>query len=251
MNATDTKFRDPAEVTHVQFGGRVASVRNGIAYLVYTGRIAGTHECSPEGRPGQQYSVEVNMIGGVGTYDIQSGQMLSLTWVCEVLARVFPSASPPPAARSAAIAEWRRGDPMAAAQFKPKAPRPETKIEVVDSTPEEALKTFLLALAAQDETTLRAVALPHDDFGLLLKGPVSSPDQLALLRARLQEKPIKRLTAGDQVNMPNGESRVIKLADVREGRVVLWPEGGPLPSRLENVGGHWKVFADPFIAARK
>jgi hypothetical protein len=113
------------------------------------------------------------------------------------------------------------------------------------------LKTFLLALAAQDEATLRAVTLLHDDFDLLLNGPLASPDQLALLKARLEDKPIKRLKAGDPVKMPYGESRVIKPIDVREGRVVLWPAGAPLPSRLENVGGHWKVFADPFIAARK
>ena len=53
------------------------------------------------------------------------------------------------------------------------------------------------------------------------------------------------------VKMPDGETRFIKPIDVREGRVVLWPAGAPLPSRLENVGGHWKVFAAPFIAARK
>ena len=62
---------------------------------------------------------------------------------------------------------------------------------------------------------------------------------------------MRRLKVGDPVRMPGGQTRVIHPADVREGRVVLWPEGVPLPSRLENVGGHWKVFARPFIAARQ
>jgi hypothetical protein len=124
-------------------------------------------------------------------------------------------------------------------------------VELADSTPEDALKTFLLALAAGDELTLRGVTLPHAEFELLLKDPPAPPDVLALLKARLEEKPMKRLKEGDPVRMPNGESRVIKPADVRAGRVVLWPAGAPLPSRLENVGGHWKVFAAPFIAVRK
>ncbi len=53
------------------------------------------------------------------------------------------------------------------------------------------------------------------------------------------------------MKMPDGQNRVIKPGDVREGRVVLWPDGLPIPLRVENVGGHWKVFAAPFIAARK
>jgi hypothetical protein len=131
------------------------------------------------------------------------------------------------------------------------ARRPETKGQLADSTPEDALKTFLLALAAQDEATLRAVTLPDAEFAWLLRGSPARPDGIARLKARLDEKPMRRLKAGDRVRMPDGESRVIKPVDVREGRVVLWPDGAPLPSRLENVDGHWKVFARPFIAARK
>jgi hypothetical protein len=124
-------------------------------------------------------------------------------------------------------------------------------VELADSTPEDALKTFLLALAAHDGAALRAVALPDAELDLLLQGSPTPPEKLALLKAQLEEKPMNRLNAGDPVRMPDGESRVIKPADVREGRVVLWAAGEPLPSRLENVGGQWKVFARPFIAARK
>src|SRR5262249_6359984 len=87
-------------------------------------------------------------------------------------------------------------------------------------------------------------------FAWLLKNPAVPADVLARLKSQLEEKPIRRLKVGDPVRMPNGESRVIQPDDVREGRVVLWPDGAPLPSRLEKVGAHWKVFARPFIAAR-
>jgi hypothetical protein len=130
-------------------------------------------------------------------------------------------------------------------------PQPETRVEPADSTPEDALKTFLLALAVRDGAALKAVALPDAELDTLLQGPPASPDRVLQMKAELEDKPMRRLKEGDPVRMPNGESRVIKAVDVREGRVVLWPAGAALPSRLENVGGHWKVYARPFIAARK
>jgi hypothetical protein len=160
-------------------------------------------------------------------------------------------AAEPKVGTGRAAAQPRGNAPRATAQPKGSVSGPGRKAKPADSTPDDALKTFLLALAAQDEATLRAVTLPDDEFDWLLKGPAASPDFLAQLEARLDEKPMRRLKAGDPVRMPDGEARFIKPVDVSEGRVVLWPEGAPLPSRLENVGGHWKVFARPFIASRK
>ena len=251
LNPFDIKFRDPAEVTEVQLVGRVASVREGIARLVYEGRIAGTHHGTKnEGSEGKSLSSALKMAGGVGAYDIQAGQMLSLTWVWDGRFRSYPPYADPPI-RFGAVAEWHQSQPAAAAQLEAKTPGLETNGKLADSTPQDALKTFLVALAAQDEATLHAVTLPDAEFEWLLKSPKAPPDVLARIKAGLEKTPMKRLTAGDRVRMPDGESRVIKPIDVREGRVVLWPDGAPLPSRLENVGGHWKVFARPFIAARK
>jgi hypothetical protein len=119
------------------------------------------------------------------------------------------------------------------------------------SQPEEALKAFLVALAAHDERALREIALPHPRLESLLQGPSATTDQLAVLKARLDRMSIRRLKAGDPVKMPNGEARVIQPEDVRAGRVVLWADGEPLPTRLEKVRGSWKVFAGTFIGARK
>jgi len=253
LSPVDAAFHDPAEVTEVQFAGRVASVRDGIALLLYQGTIAGTHHGAPnDGMVGLQFSSNVRLIAGKASYHIETKQMLSLLWVGEgSFWGWHEPGSASQRARIGLVAEWRREAPKAGAQLEAKAPGSETKVELADSTPEAALKTFLLALAAQDEATLRAVTLPHAEFDLLLKSPLASPDRLALLKARLEEKPMRRLKEGDPVRMPDGETRVIKPVDVREGRVVLWPAGAPLPSRLENVDGHWKVFADPFIAVRK
>jgi hypothetical protein len=161
-----------------------------------------------------------------------------------------PPIQPDGGARRAA-AQPRGTAPRIAAESNGNVSLPWKKVKLVDSTPEDALKTFLLALAAQDEATLRAVTLPDDEFNWLLNGRAASTDVLARIELRLDEKPMRRLKVGDPVSMPDGEARVIKPIDVREGRVVLWPAGAPLPSRVENVGGRWKVFARPFIAARK
>ncbi len=249
------EFEKRSEVTEFELAGRVASVQDGIACLVYRGHVAGDHDVTWDGGTKRSIkSTALKLTGGVGTYDIRAGQMLSLAWVWDGVYFGYEKPSDrdrAPRFRYAVVVEWRRADPISAAHLKTDAPGLEAKIGPADSTPEDALKTFLLALAAQDEAALRAVTLPHPEFDLLLRGPAEPPAQLALLKARLEEKPMRRLKTGDPVRMPDGESRVIKPADVREGRVVLWADGESLPSRLENVNGHWKVFAAPFIAARK
>jgi hypothetical protein len=253
LNVYDSTFRHPEEVTDFQMDAKVASVRGKIAAITYTGRIAGTHHGTKnEGLEGQDVSSVLKTIGAVGAYDIQARQMVSLTWVWDGFYTNFHDAAKEgQPARFGTLVEWHQGSQQAPDRLEANPDEPETKIELADATPEDALKTFLLALAAQDEATLRAVSLPAKNFELLLTGPRATAEQSERLKALLEEKPMRRLKAGDPVKMPDGEPRVIKPDDVREGRVVLWPNGAPLPTRLENVGGHWKVFAATFIAARK
>jgi hypothetical protein len=133
------------------------------------------------------------------------------------------------------------------------APKSSIGVDLVDGTPEEALKTFMVALAAKDERVLRAITLPDDGFEWLLKdrpAPLTG-ELLRKMKERLEQTPFHRLKAGDRVKMPGGRAGVIQSADVRTGRVVLRPAGSPYPTRLENVEGHWKVFARPFIVARQ
>lgn len=128
-----------------------------------------------------------------------------------------------------------------------------SRILVVDGTPEQALETFLLALAAQDEAALHAVSLPDDEFDLLLKDrpPPATEEALAAMREGFKRKPFRRLTAGRRIRMPGGRTAVIKPSDVAAGRAVLLPEGAPMPARVEDVGGHWKVLPRTFILMRK
>ena len=49
------------------------------------------------------------------------------------------------------------------------------KITVARRTPEDALRTFMLALISQDEASLRKVTVPNPDLGWLLKGDPLPP----------------------------------------------------------------------------
>ena len=69
--------------------------------------------------------------------------------------------------------------------------------------------------------------------------------------AQFAKLPIKRLKEGEKVALPKGKQYVVAASEVGEDRAVLLPQGAPVPTRLQKVDGHWKVAADPFIAARK
>ncbi|WP_165250235.1 hypothetical protein [Paludisphaera soli] len=125
-------------------------------------------------------------------------------------------------------------------------------VEIRDRTPEDALRTFLLAIAAKDRDLLRAVSLADESLDVLVAGldAPAPPGSLGALQSRFDRMTFRRLKAGDRVTMPGGRGGTIQPSDVREGRVVLLPEGQRTPTRLELVDGRWKVFARPFIAAR-
>ena len=128
---------------------------------------------------------------------------------------------------------------------------PDRRVKLADTSPEDALKTFSLRWRLK---TKRRYGPSRCQTTNSLAAERSAPHQLkysSRLRRRIDEKPTRRLKAGDAVRMPDGEARIIKPVDVRDGRVVLWPEISPLPLRIEVVDGHWKVYARPLIAARK
>jgi hypothetical protein len=105
LSPSDTVFRDPKEITSVRLAGQVEKVEGGIAYLTYTGSIAGTHiGTRNEGKEGKSCSSAVKLLGGVGTMEVKSGKMLSLTLVFDGNYRNYPPYDQP--ARFGAVVEW-------------------------------------------------------------------------------------------------------------------------------------------------
>jgi hypothetical protein len=131
------------------------------------------------------------------------------------------------------------------------APANTPKPNVAAATPEQALRTFLIAMLDQDAETLRAVTLPTDDFDVLLAGPRPPAEQLEQIKAQMKAQPIKTLKAGETFTLPGNRKATIKPEEVTPDRAVLLPEQAPLPTRLRKVDGRWKVDAAPMIAGRK
>jgi hypothetical protein len=120
-----------------------------------------------------------------------------------------------------------------------------------DATPEEALRTFMVAGARQDEAALRAVSLPDPELARLVQGEPAPPEIVERIRAHAAEMKIRRLQPGDKIKLPPNQDTVVGPDDVGEDRAMLLPEAARFPVRLRKIQGHWKVDAGPIIAARK
>ncbi len=117
-------------------------------------------------------------------------------------------------------------------------------------TPEQALRTFLMAVVTKDEATLHGVTLPTDDFDWLLRGEAVPADHLEEAKA-WTERPIRVLRPGDEIILPGNRRTTVAPDEVDPDHAVLWPEGDPVPHRLQRIDGQWRVDARPLIAARK
>lgn len=132
-----------------------------------------------------------------------------------------------------------------------KAPAAGARPAIPDATPDEALRTFMVAVARQDEPVLRAVTLPDPELDWLLRGPAAPPEVVERMRAIAAEIKLRRLKAGDEIKLPQGKAAVVPPAEADEDHAVILPEGSQAPIRLRRIDGHWKVDARPIIAARK
>jgi len=108
----DKRFRKPSELTAVKLSGKVRSIRHDIAYLNFEGRLAGTHIWGKESGPrlaGKSLASEVQVLSGVGAYDLATGEQLSLTLVFQGRAG-DPAKLREPGKEGAygAVVEWRR-----------------------------------------------------------------------------------------------------------------------------------------------
>jgi hypothetical protein len=141
-----------------------------------------------------------------------------------------------------------KGHPGAVA----KAPEGGARSRLKDDTPEDALRSFMVAAVNQDEAALRAITLPDRELVWLLRGQPPPAEVVEKMRTSAAELKFKRLKPGDQIKVPpRGQVAVLGPEEVTEDRAVLLPEGSPFPIRVERIEGHWKVEARPIIAARK
>lgn len=121
-----------------------------------------------------------------------------------------------------------------------------------DGTPEDALRSFMIAVTRRDEAALRAVTVPDRELDWLLRGPPPPAEVVEKMRTSAAELKFKRLKPGDPIKLPpQGKAAVVRPEEVTEDRAMLLPEGSRFPIALERIKGHWKVDARPIVAARK
>ena len=125
------------------------------------------------------------------------------------------------------------------------------KADVAAATPEQALRTFFIALLDQDEATLHAVTVPTDDFAWLLRGQPVPAAHVKALRAQMASQPIRALKPGDKITLPGNRKGTVPPEDVTTDRAVLLPKWSPVPTRVWRINGRWRVDANWIIAGRK
>lgn len=137
---------------------------------------------------------------------------------------------------------------------KPAAPARRKQIGKVvhdDRTADAAVRTFLMAMEAGDEETLRQVTLPNPEFDWLLRGELTRPREIRELKQQVLKARVDRLKQGDRVQIAPNDVHVILPSEVGRDRAALRIHGAPAYAPLHLVRGHWKVDPAPMIAARK
>jgi hypothetical protein len=168
-----------------------------------------------------------------------------------------PADKPAIAIAGAKAAMAKPAAPIAAAKVAPAKPAPPAKrkligkIDRVDTTAESALRTFVMAMAAGDEETLREVSLPNPDLDWLLRGEATPVRGIKELKQQIIKARVDRLKEGDRVKITGKEVHAIRAAEVARDHAALKIDGTPGYAPLERIKGRWKVDPAPFIAARK
>jgi len=165
---------------------------------------------------------------------------------------------PLPAEAERFFASFHFGEPVAAGPAGPSRsssgaapPQSGARARIADRTPEDALRTFVYAMAVRDEPTLRAITLPVQGFELLMAGRAAPASLIQELKEKLAQQTFRSLKAGDKFTLFQGQEVVVKAEEVGPDRALLLPEGASLPTRLQKVEGHWKVDPSAVIASRK
>jgi hypothetical protein len=120
-----------------------------------------------------------------------------------------------------------------------------------DTSPEDVLRQFLVALARGKRKQTADLMLPHPNAGLLFQGKSAPPQVVAQIEKQLASEEIRRLKPGDQVSLPGGETMTVGDDDVKNDRVLVQIPSQPVPYSLVRKKNGWRVDATPIIQARK
>ncbi len=227
------------------------------SYFVGGAKPAGERQIQRDGLSGEEFDYVVPTSGGRSS--VTSRTQHYLRGRDYYTATVMSAADRPlPAESERFFDSFHFGEPKVARPSRPsvlrsgiETPRSAAVVEIADRTPEDALRTFVLAMANRDEPALRAITLPVQGLEWLMAGQAAPPGVLKDLREKLARPVFRSLKPGDRVTLPGGNVVVIKAEEVGPDRALVIPEGASLPTRVRMVEGHWKVDPSAVIASRK
>jgi len=227
------------------------------SYFENGAKPAGECKLQRDGLSGEEFSYVAPAPRGKGTVTSRTQHYLRGRDYYTVTVTSAPN-GPLPAEAERFFASFHLAESAAAGPSGPSRsrsgtapPRPGAREKIADRTPEDALRTFVFAIAVRDELTLRAITLPVEGFEWLMAGRGAPASVIEELKEKLAQQPLRSLKAGDKFTLPRGQAIVVKAEDVGPDRALLLPEGASLPTRLQKVEGHWKVDPSAVIAGRK
>ena len=220
-------------------------------------RPASERTLQRDGVFGEEFSYLVLAPRGKGTVTTRTQHYLRGRDYYELTVMSAPD-GPLPAEAERFFASFHLAVPAAAGPSGPSlsrsgaaSPRSGAREKIADRTPEDALRTFVYAMAVRDEPTLRAITLPVEGFEWLMAGQAAPAGLIQELKEKLAQQTFRSLKAGDKFTLFQGQDVVVKAEDVGPDRALLLPEGASLPTRLQKVDGHWKVDPSGVIAGLK
>jgi hypothetical protein len=137
---------------------------------------------------------------------------------------------------------------------KPKHDKPsKPKVLAPAGTPEEAVRSFMVAMLKHDREALASVTvpLPSKDLDVLFLGEKPSPVRAAMGKLLVGQLPMRILKAGEVIDLRRRGIFTVMPEDATADRVMVFAEGNPLPLRCRRVEKRWLVDPSPIIAGRK
>ena len=129
---------------------------------------------------------------------------------------------------------------------KPPQSRPAPKVDLnsltfSDSTPESALREFLVARMARDADRLSRITVPHPDARILTEGEPFPRQEIEMMSGALPHMSFERLHVGQWVSHADGSMHRIDRKRVHASRVELVTPFHPEPFVLVKTDDGWRV----------
>ena len=200
------------------------------SYFENGARPAGERKLQRDGLSGEEFDYIAPAPGGKGTVTSRTQHYLRGR---DYYALTVMSAAdgPLPAEAERFFASFHLAEPAAAgpsvrsrSRSGTAPPRSAARAKIADLTPEDALRTFVYAMASRDEPTLREVTLPAEGFEWLMAGRTVPASVIKELKEKLPEQTFRNLKAGDKFTLPGGQIVVVKPEDVGPDRALLLPK---------------------------